>query len=203
MKLKRFVAYLVDIMIVGLVATALSSINVLNPYYDNYLESSDSFNETIDSIDEDNVTSVITSDLFVNQMQNTLKYSVCTTIISLGCYFLYFVGFQKWNKNQTLGKKLMKLKVVNEDGSENISVINYTVRTIVLYNLLFTSIGLCTAFYLTGKSFLITFAVVSVIGYIITYAGYLMILIRKDGRGLHDIMGFTKVVEVENVPSKS
>ena len=203
MKLKRFVAYLVDIMIVGLVATALSSINALNPYYDDYIEASDSFNETIDSLDDDNVISVVTSDLFTEQLQSTLKYSVCTTIISLVCYFLYFVGFQKWNKNQTLGKKLMKIKVVNEDGSDNISVVEYTARTIILYNLLFTTIGICTAFYLTGKSFLITFLVVSIIGYIITYAGYLMILIRKDGRGLHDIMGLTKVVEVENVSSKS
>ena len=203
MKLKRFVAYLVDIMIVGLVATALSSINALNPYYDDYIEASDSFNETIESIDDDNVTSVVTSDLFIEQMQSTLKYGVCTTIISLVCYFLYFVGFQKWNKNQTLGKKLMKIKVVNEDGSDNISVAEYTARTIILYNLLFTTIGVCTAFYLTGKSFLITFCVISIIGYIITYAGYLMILIRKDGRGLHDIMGLTKVVEVENVSSKS
>ena len=203
MRLKRFVAYLVDIMIVGLVATALSSINVLNPYYDNYIESYDSFNETLDSIDDDNVTSVITSDLFINQLQNTLKYSICSTIISLVCYFLYFVGFQKWNKNQTVGKKLMKIKVVSVEDNENISVIDYTVRTIVLYNLLFTMIGVCTAFYLTGKTFLTAFMVVSIIGYIITYAGYLMILIRKDGRGLHDIMGFTKVVEVEDVSSKS
>lgn len=203
MKLKRFVAYLVDIMIVGFVATALSSISALNPYYDDYIEASDSFNETIESIDDDNVISVVTSDLFTEQLQSTLKYSVCTTIISLVCYFLYFVGFQKWNKNQTLGKKLMKIKVVNEDGSENISVVEYTARTIILYNLLFTTIGICAAFYLTGKSFLITFLVVSIIGYIITYAGYLMILIRKDGRGLHDIMGLTKVVEVENVSSKS
>lgn len=203
MKLKRFMAYLIDIMIVGLVATALSSINVLNPYYDNYIESYDLFNETLDSIDEDNANSVITSELFINQLQNNLKYSVYSTTLSFVCYLLYFVGFQKWNKNQTVGKKLMKLKVVSVEGNENISVINYTVRTIILYNLLFTMIGVCTAFYLTSKTFLTTFMIVSFIGYIITYIGYLMIIIRKDGRGLHDIMGFTKVIEVKDVSSKS
>ena len=41
--------------------------------------------------------------------------------------------------------------------------------------------------------------VVSLLGYLITYAGYLMILFKKDGRGIHDIVGGTKVVEVENV----
>ena len=195
MKLRRIVAYLIDIMIVGFVASALSSIELFNPYYNNYLESYDSFSETLNSIDETNVTTVINSELFINQLQNTLKYSVCSMIISLVCYLLYFVGFQKWNKNQTVGKKLMKIKVVNVDNSENISVINYAVRTIILYNSLFNFIGLCVAFYLNGSTFLNTFMIVSLIGYILTYIGYIMIIIRKDERGLHDIMGFTKVVE--------
>ena len=62
----------------------------------------------------------------------------------------------------------------------------------------FNSLGICIAFYFSGKSFLITFMVVSLLGYLITYAGYLMILFKKDGRGIHDMIGVTKVVEVNN-----
>jgi hypothetical protein len=199
MILKRFVAYLIDILLVGFIASAIASIDVLNPYYDDYLDAYENFNETIDSIDESNVVEIITSSDFTDEYRSVLKYGACASIISVSCYLLYFVGFQKWNKNQTIGKKLMKIKVVNKDGSDNVSIWRYAVRTIFAYNLFFNSLGICIAFYFSGKSFLITFMVVSLLGYLITYAGYLMILFKKDGRGIHDIVGGTKVVEVENV----
>jgi hypothetical protein len=199
MKLKRFVAYLIDILLVGFIASAIASIDVLNPYYDDYLDAYENFNETIDSIDESNVIEIVTSNDFIYEYRSVLKYGACISIISVSCYLLYFVGFQKWNKNQTIGKKLMKIKVVNKDDSDSVSVWRYIARTIFAYNLFFNSLGICIAFYLSGKSFLITFGVVSLLGYLITYAGYLMILFKKDGRGIHDIVGGTKVVEVENV----
>ena len=46
MKLKRFVAYLIDILLVGFIASSIASIDVLNPYYDDYLDAYDKFNET-------------------------------------------------------------------------------------------------------------------------------------------------------------
>ena len=199
MKLKRFVAYLIDILFVGFIASAIASIDVLNPYYDDYLDAYENFNETIDSIDESNVVEIVTSSDFIYEYRSVLKYGACASIISVSCYFVYFVGFQKWNKNQTIGKKLMKIKVVNKDGSDNVNILRYAARTMVAYNLFFNSLGICIAFYFSGKSFLIIFMVVSLLGYLITYAGYLMILFKKDGRGIHDIVGATKVVEVENV----
>ena len=41
--------------------------------------------------------------------------------------------------------------------------------------------------------------IVSIIGYVITYLGYGMILFRKDGKGLHDLLSGTEVMEVKNV----
>ena len=113
MKLRRLTAYIIDITLIGFIASAVASIKVLNPYYDNYLESYDEFNETISGINEDNIEEIITSDRLITGFQDCLKYSTYQSGISLVCYLLYFVGFQKWNKNQTVGKKLMRLKVVN------------------------------------------------------------------------------------------
>lgn len=203
MILKRFVAYIIDVLLVGFIVSAIASIDVINPYYDDYLYAYDKFNETLNSIDESNVVEVVTSNYFTDEYRSVLKYGSCASIISVSCYLLYFVGFQKWNKNQTIGKKLMKIKVVNKDGSDNVSIWRYAARTIFAYNLFFNSLGICIAFYLSGKSFLITFGVVSLLGYLVTYAGYLMILFKKDGRGIHDMIGGTKVVEVENVTCES
>lgn len=199
MKLKRLLAYIIDILIVGFVASALANIDILNPYLDNYLESYESFNETLKNINEENVMDMFYSAEFVSQYQNTLKYSVYSTGISLVCYFLYFVGFQKWNKNQTVGKKLMNLKVVNKNKKDDVKVWQYLIRTLIVYNLFFSGLNVCLALCFNTKLFFTLSLIVSIIGYVITYLGYGMILFRKDGKGLHDLLSGTEVMEVKNV----
>lgn len=196
MKIKRLFAYLIDIMIVGFVASALANIDVINPYINEYLESYEKFSEKLSSINGENANEVISSDAFILQYKSTLKYSIYSTGISFVCYILYFVGFQKWNKNQTVGKKLMKLKIINKDSSDNINVWQYLVRTLILYNLIFGSINVCLSLCLNNKLFFTMSMIVSIIGYVITYLCYAMILFRKDGKGLHDLISKTEVVEV-------
>ena len=55
MKLKRLLAYIIDILIVGFIASAISSIEVINPYYDNYIEAYEKYSKEMDSLNEDNV----------------------------------------------------------------------------------------------------------------------------------------------------
>lgn len=196
MKIKRLFAYLIDIMIVGFVASALANIDVINPYINEYMESYEKFSEKLSSINGENADEVISSDAFILQYKSTLKYSIYSTGISFVCYILYFVGFQKWNKNQTVGKKLMKLKIINKDSSDNINVWQYLVRTLILYNLIFGSINVCLSLWLNNKLFFTMSMIVSIIGYVITYLCYAMILFRKDGKGLHDLISKTEVVEV-------
>lgn len=196
MKIKRLFAYLIDIMIVGFVASALANIDVINPYINEYMESYEKFSEKLSSINGENANEVISSDAFIIQYKSTLKYSIYSTGISFVCYILYFVGFQKWNKNQTVGKKLMKLKIINKDSSDNINVWQYLVRTLILYNLIFGSINVCLSLWLNNKLFFTMSMIVSIIGYVITYLCYAMILFRKDGKGLHDLISKTEVVEV-------
>ncbi len=195
MKIKRLFAYLIDIMIVGFVASALANIDVINPYINEYMESYEKFSEKLSSINGENANEVISSDAFILQYKSTLKYSIYSTGISFVCYILYFVGFQKWNKNQTVGKKLMKLKIINKDSSDNINVWQYLVRTLILYNLIFGSINVCLSLWLNNKLFFTMSMIVSIIGYVITYLCYAMILFRKDGKGLHDLISKTEVVE--------
>ena len=70
MILKRFVAYIIDVLLVGFIASAIASIDVINPYYDNYLDAYENFNEAMDSIDESNVIEIVTSNEFIYEYRN-------------------------------------------------------------------------------------------------------------------------------------
>lgn len=196
MKLKRLLAYVIDILLVGFIASAVSSIEVINPYYDNYIEAYEKYSKEMDSLNEDNVFDKIKSEEFVLDYQNVLKYGVYSSVICITCYILYFGGFQKWNKNQTVGKKLMRLKVVNKNNKDDVRLWQYILRTIIVYNLLFNSLSVVVSYMFKGNLFFTTSIITSIIGYVITYVGYIMILFRKDGCGLHDFVSGTKVVEV-------
>ena len=193
MKLRRFLAYFLDIMIVGLVASSLANIRIINPYYDEYLEVQDKIKETYKDVNEDNILDVVFKEDNINLYRDLRKANSITSIISVCCYVLYFVGFQKWNKNQTVGKKLMKIKVVSVDKKE-VSGLDYLVRSVFAYNLLFTSLNIWVAFRFSGNMYLNLTSIFSSVGSLITLITYLMILVRSDGRGLHDIVGHTKVV---------
>lgn len=191
MKIKRLVAYLIDILIVGFISSSLSSLNIINPYYDKYLDVYDDYQEVLES-DINDLDEIFNSD-FKGMYHDLVKYSSISNVISLSCYLLYFVGFQKWNKDQTVGKKLMRIKVVGRDKS--VSILSYFLRSVVVYNLLFPSINIISSFILNDNLFFTSSIILSIIGSVVTYACLLMIIIRKDNLGLHDIISKTKVVE--------
>ena len=193
MKLKRFLAYFIDIMIVGLVASSLANIRIINPYYDEYLEVQDKIREAYKDVNEDNILDVVFKEDNINLYRELSNCNSITSIISVCCYVLYFVGFQKWNKDQTVGKKLMRIKVVSVDKKE-VSGLDYLIRSVFAYNLLFTSLNIWVSFRFSGNMYLNLTSIFSSVGSLITLVTYLMVLVRSDGRGLHDIVGHTKVV---------
>ena len=75
MKLKRFLAYFIDIMIVGLVASSLANIRIINPYYDEYLEVQDKIREAYKDVNEDNILDVVFKEeiLFLKSKRRSLK----------------------------------------------------------------------------------------------------------------------------------
>ena len=90
----------------------------------------------------------------------------------------------------------MRLKVVNKNNKDDVRMWQYILRTIIVYNLLFNSLNVVVSYVFKDDLFFTISIITSIIGYVITYVGYIMILFRKDGCGLHDLVSGTKVVEV-------
>ena len=112
--------------------------------------------------------------------------------------FAYFGLFQKYNSGQTIGKKIMKIKVVDKDGKDP-SLGKYFLRILPMY---YISIGSVIPFALSSiLVFVINSLVFSVIYSVLVYAfvilgiiSFVMVYVRRDNRGLHDIISGTKVI---------
>lgn len=122
----------------------------------------------------------------------TEKNSVILYGVNIITCFLYFVLFQGFTYGQTLGKKIMRLKVVSNDG-EKVSYKQLFFRTLFLYSIIYY-LGLII-FSLVFKESLF----IKVVHYLSIFNTALFLIlgimiIVNGRRGLHDVIGKTKVI---------
>lgn len=110
---KRIGAYAIDYIFIVLFLTMLNQIRFLNPTFDEYAETYSEYMEIYEDLSVDNAIEIAKSEEYQKINYNLSKYSISISCLSIAVYLAYFVGFQKWNKNQTLGKKLFNIEVAN------------------------------------------------------------------------------------------
>jgi len=198
--LKRILAYLIDIFIITLLASAISSIKILNPYYNEYNKTLTKYTEIMDNEDVD-------KNEIININYDIFNYKSYQTIISVSALILYFGVFAYSTKGQTIGKKLLKLRVVSNNDKKN-NIGHYILRIMILNNIFLTLLALLLMFVLDKNGFYYATLIIGGLQSIILSINILMIVLRKDRRGLHDIVSNTKVInekdeaEIEEIEDK-
>ena len=195
-KFRRFSAYLIDYLFIFLLITMISQIRVLNPTYNEYIDSYGRYTEIYEDLTVDNVLEIAESDEYKEVNYDLSRYSVSISIISLVVYFAYFVGFQKWNKNQTLGKKMFNIEVASDDGKD-VSWFQMLIREIIIYNLLLEILSIISIFVFDYQGYWVASNILTFIAGLISWVSVFFILFRKDGKGIHDLLAKTRVVGKE------
>lgn len=195
MKLKRVLAYIIDSIVISLIVSLISLIGFLNPTIDKY-------NETYNEYQRFN-TDVLASEQEINTNElmkesskyyyKLQKYSLSTNIIEIFCLIGYFIVLNISTKGQTLGKKLMKIRIVPNNGK--IDWKNYLIRMVILNGTWVTIISFVLLFTVGEYSLYISSVVMTYLSYLVLIIDVLMMMFRKDERSLHDILSNTKVIE--------
>lgn len=191
--LKRIVAYIIDILIVTVVVSAISMIPRIDPYKKDYEKS---YNEYLDIVsDAQNENSVDYKDRIIELNYDIYKYRVVSNIISVISLVGYFGILQMVMNGQTVGKKVLKIKVVSNNGKK-LNFGNYFLRTLILNNIFFTVINMIAVYILKGSNFYYFTYIVNMLQSTIYMILIIMMVLRKDNRGLHDLLAGTKVIDV-------
>ena len=193
-KLQRLGAYIIDYIFILLLITFLGQIRFLNPTFDEYYKTYDESMEMINNTNEEDIFKLLESGEYSLANYNLAKYSVSISIISIIVYLGYFVGFQKWNKNQTLGKKLFNIEVASIENTD-VKWWQILLREIIIYNLIAEILYVILILFLNVNSYFMISNIILAISYLIFLINVILILFRKDGRGLHDLLAKTIVVE--------
>lgn len=122
------------------------------------------------------------------------KNSICYFIIYLITTIFYFVFFNYYTNGETLGKKIFHLKIVNnKDNNKKVSILSYIIRAIFLYQPIYYIIKLICVMTLNGNDYYSVTSIAYDIQYYLQFIIILTVMIKMDGRGLHDLLAGTRV----------
>ena len=127
----RLSAYFVDMVIIYIITLIIASCGLTSTtdsYNDKIKELTESYTNNLVTEEEfiDNYTSII----YENQKSNVIFLGVGTAIV-----IAYFVIFQYMNKGQTIGKKLLHLRVVDKDKKKQPTFIKFLIRELFIFNI--------------------------------------------------------------------
>lgn len=192
--LKRILAYVIDTIFIVLITTLINNITFINPklndynkHYDKYIKIQEDYKNK--EIDKDKYNIEIKEYNYI-----LTKEGLISSIITISSLIIYFGILPYFLKGQTLGKKALHIKIVsNTDKQLNIG--QYLLRMVILNNIIFRIVNVSGVYFLNKNSFYIYSSVISYIESLIETIIIFMVILRKDNRGLHDMISGTKVIE--------
>ena len=195
---KRVLAYLVDVMIISFVSLLLT---YFVPTSENYNKLNKEFETlTIDYRNQEvTIEEYLEKGTDINYQLN--KEGVPQTIVSTVLSIIYFVVLAYFMNGETLGKKLMKIKITSNN-DKKLTMNNYLIRALVIDSVLMNIITIITILLFSKDIYLTSYNIISYVFSFVYIVSLAMILFSKNGRGLQDILANTKVISTETVEEK-
>lgn len=188
---QRFIAFLIDIFILSSIASLISY-----PFLD--AKSIDKLNKNSSEVIEKYTTGEIDMDTYVDEVKGiSYQLSQKQGVVSLVTLFLavlYFIVYQYYNNGQTIGKKLMKIKVVSSTDKE-ITMNSFIFRSLIVNSILVDMISFAIVIFGNETAYFYGVAICGIIKYTLLLICGFMVMWSKSGLGLHDRIAHTTVVK--------
>lgn len=162
----------------------------IKEYYEDKKISQGEYKKIVNELNEDYST------IANNYTYKLNKLGSFNSIITLICTLLYFGLFQYLLKGQTIGKKILKLKVVSAS-NKKINILNYILRSLIVNDVLLNGVGVIFLLTTSKKVYL---QANNILGILISISEAIIIFLvvsRDDHRGLHDLLFNTQVIDLD------
>lgn len=192
---QRVLAFLIDLLLLSIICSLITMFAPVN-------DTATKLYEEQNRVLEGYVDGSVSMEEYVNQMvdlgydisRQTVIVSIVTIVISL----LYYVVYPCYNNGQTLGKKLMKIKIKKTNDTE-LSMNDLLIRSMINNSILVNIINVILVLFLSKNLYLSTSSLVSFIQYLVLIISLIMIAFTKNAQGLHDKVCKTEVVVADTV----
>lgn len=196
---QRFVAFMIDLILVSFITSLVTAIIPTNSSIDKL------YDQQV-KIVENYTAGKITMQEYVNQLvdinYDIAKQTGIITLVSIAISLLYYVLYVYRNDGQSIGKKMMKIKIQKKDKDKELTMNDLLFRTMILQGTLVSIIGFCTILFLDKDTYLATNSLLNLIQYSILIISFFLVAFTKERQGLHDMVAKTEVVCTNTVLNK-
>ena len=188
--LKRAVAFIIDAFIFSLI---FGIFMMLIPESSNVTN----LNSELNVLSESVLNKEISMNAYFNQYAGIVhsldKELFLSNLFNFMLMIGYFVILPFYYNGQTLGKKILKIKVVKDN--EELTINDLLIRNMIINGLLFSLIGLALIFITGDVAYFTIISILGIIEFLLVIISIFMVLYRHDKKGLHDLWCKTSVIE--------
>ena len=186
----RLVAYIIDTILVFALMLGVAFILPVNENHKKYMDEYKTIQaELMDGkIKKEEFTSRYKDIVYDLDYTNTLV-SLSQTVV----FILYFIVFQYYNKGQTVGKKLMGIKVISTKDKQ-LTLDQMAIHALIADSIIINLLLVASVLFIGREYYYYASLGLQLINYSVIIVALLMIIFRKDGKGLHDVLANTKVI---------
>ena len=186
---KRIAAYIFDfVLLITVSSLLLGLIPRSDEYKRNIKEQEKLLTESLDSkFDDDNKALKEYSTLRYKTEKETIHITLLSCVFSIA----YFGTFAFFNNGETLGKKLMKIKVESDGDNSHFWFI---LRAFILNGSLTSIFLVLSLFWVKPEEYFNVTILICLLHSIFIIASTITMFKREDGKGLHDLLCRTSVI---------
>lgn len=188
----RFLAYLIDIIIVALVFLCLNS---FMPKNHNISVLENEITDLRSSYLKKEIDTKVYFNRYAIIRKNLDQQYIPSNILNVIIILCYFVLVPYYWDGKTIGKKIFKLKIVKSESNEKVSLNNYLVRSIINNGVLCFLISMSTVFLFDDSKYLLITIICGILQFLLVIISGFMIIYRHDKKGVHDLVSGTQVIK--------
>ncbi len=189
--IKRLIAFCIDTVIISFIASLLSmpfiDSKAITELQDKQFSSYKKYTKNEINYEEYLIE-------FSDVSYKLAREEGVVSIITILLVIVYFVIYQLRNNGQTFGKKLMKIRIISDNGE--LSTNQMIFRTFITDYLLLYIISFIFMLFLSKNNYYSCVAIFSGLQFLVLAVSCFMIMFREDGRGVQDILCKTRVINV-------
>lgn len=162
----------------------------LDEYYQDEELSQKEYNEIYDD------TMLIYDELYVEYNYKLSKVNIVNSVLSIVLMIIYFIVIQYFTNGQTLGKKILKLRVCSNN-REHITINNLILRSLIITDIVWSAIRIYCLYTMNAYGYYNASMILNSVMYFILFISLIFVIWRKDGKSLQDLLAGTKVIKIK------
>ena len=187
---KRMSAYIIDIVVFTLIFGIFS---MIIPESNNVVVLNSQLSELSEKVLNNELTMTAYFNQYAGIVHSLDKELFLSNLFNLVLMIGYFAILPFYYNGQTIGKKILKIKVKKDDGQ--LSMNDLIIRNFIINGLLFSFIAAAIIFIVSDSAYLIIVSILAFIEILLVITSLFMVSYRHDKKAVHDILCKTSVIE--------